>query len=143
MNELLLLLTVIKSCKPYMKKYITTTLNVHEFLLLNNITISIFVLFIFLYNLINKKETYENIKKLNIYQIILIIIFSLLTIGSTFIFSKLEKENIAIINTMLKLFSNIVFLIVGLLLFNQKLTKKQLLGIVFCGIGIYLTSKKN
>ena len=142
MNSLVVLLTLIKSFKPYMKKYITSTLNVHEFLLINNVTVSVLVFFIFLYNLINKNETYENIKNLNIYQIISIIIFSLLTIGSTFIFSKLEKENTTLVNTMLKLFSNIMFIVVGLLLFNEKITKKQLLGIVFCGIGIYLTSKK-
>lgn len=142
MNSLVILLSLMKSFKPYMKKYITSTLNVHEFLLLNNITVSIFVFIMFLYNFMNKNEQYKNIKNLNIYQIILIIIFSLLSIGSTFLFSKVEKENTTIVTTMLKLFSNIMFIIIGLLLFNEKLTKKQLLGIFFCSVGIYLTSKK-
>ena len=142
MNLLIILLTLINSSKPYIKKYISTSLNIHEFLLLNNVSISLFLFISVLYNLTNNKNTYENIKNLNMYQICSIIIFSLLTIGSTFIFSKLNKENTTIVNTIIKLFSNVMVIIIGLFIFNEELTKKQLLGIIFCGIGIYLTNKK-
>jgi uncharacterized membrane protein len=143
MNILILLLTLIKSLKPYIKKYITSTLNVHEFLLVNNIFISLIVFSMFSYNYLNGKQNYQNIKKLNSRQIFFIILFGLTTIVSTFIFSKLENNNTAITNTLIKLFTNIVFIATGFILFNEKLTKKQMIGILFCGIGIYLTSKKN
>lgn len=97
----------------------------------------------FSYNYLNGKQNYQNIKKLNSRQIFFIILFGLTTIVSTFIFSKLENNNTAITNTLIKLFTNIVFIATGFILFNEKLTKKQMIGILFCGIGIYLTSKKN
>ena len=142
MNILILILTLIKSLKPYIKKYITTTLNVHEFLLVNNVFVSLIVFSMFSYNYFNGKETYQNIKKLNKKQVFFLILFALTTIVSTFIFSKFEKDNTAITNTLIKLFTNIMFVITGFILFNEKLTKRQIIGLFFCGIGIYLTSKK-
>jgi uncharacterized membrane protein len=141
MNYLILILTMIKSLKPFMRKYITTTLNIQEFLLVNNIFVSLLIFSIFCYNYFNGYENYKNIKKLDYKQVFLLILFSLLTIGSSFIFSKLENNNTVITNTAIKLFSNVMFLVIGFIMFEEKITYKQLLGLSFCGIGIYLTSK--
>jgi uncharacterized membrane protein len=141
MNYLVLLLTVIKSSKPYLRKYITTTLNIQEFLLVNNVFVSLLVFSMFCYNYFNGYENYKNIKRLDYKQVFLLILFSLLTIGSSFIFSKLENNNTAITNTIIKLFSNVMFLVIGFIMFEEKISYRQLLGLLFCGIGIYLTSK--
>jgi uncharacterized membrane protein len=141
MNYLILILTMIKSLKPFMRKYITTTLNIQEFLLVNNVFVSLLIFSIFCYNYFNGYENYTNIRKLDYKQVILLILFSLLTIGSSFIFAKLENNNTVITNTAIKLFSNVMFLVIGFIMFKEKITYKQLLGLSFCGIGIYLTSK--
>lgn len=144
MNNLILLFTLLKSLKPFMRKYVTTTLNIQEFLLVNNVFVTMIVGCIFGYNYFYGKETYSNIKNLTYYQTGSIILFSLLTIFSTFIFSKLEKDNNTTITSIsVKLFSNILFLIIGVTLFNENITEKQMIGLLFCGIGIYLTSNKN
>lgn len=142
MNYPILLLTLIRSLKPYMRKYITTTLNMHEFLLVNNVLVSLIVFILFCYNYSNGYENYTNIKKLNSKQVMSLMLFSFTTIISSFILTKLENSHTGITNIVIKLFSNIMFLVIGFIIFKEKLTYKQMLGLFFCGIGIYLTSTK-
>jgi len=61
MNYLILILTMIKSLKPFMRKYITTTLNIQEFLLVNNVFVSLLVFSMFCYNYFYVYENYKNI----------------------------------------------------------------------------------
>jgi hypothetical protein len=142
MNNLLLILGIIKSLTPYIKKYLIKQLSFHEFLLINNLFVFFFVFLVSLYYYFYKKDTFENLKNINTNNILLIGFIAFLTVFSSFIFSKLNVSNIGIISVLLKLFTNIIVLILGYILFNEKLSYTQITGILFCLIGIYLTNKK-
>jgi hypothetical protein len=142
MNNLFLILGVIKSLTPYIKKYLIKQLSFHEFLLINNLFIFFFVFLISIYYYFYEKETFENLKNINTNNILLIGFIAFLTVFSSFIFSKLNVSNIGIITLLLKLFTNIIVLMLGYVLFNEKLSYIQFIGILFCLIGIYLTNKK-
>ena len=142
MNNFIIILGLIKSLTPYIKKHLISQLAYHEFLLINNIFVILFVSLISCYHYFYKKETYENLKKLDINNFIIVGILSFLTIFSSYILSKINFNNVGLISTIIKLFSNITVLGLGFLLFNETLSKFQIIGVVFCIIGIYLTNKK-
>lgn len=142
MNNLLLILGIIKSLTPYIKKYYINTMSFHEFLLINNMFTFFFVFLISLYYFFYENETYDNIKNIDKKNLLFIALISFLTICSSFIFSKFNNTNIGALSILLKLFTNIVVLLFGFLLFNEKLSYTQIVGILFCLVGIYLTNKK-
>ena len=142
MNNFIIVLGLIKSITPYIKKHLISQLAYHEFLLINNAFIILFVSLISCYHYFYKKEPYENLKKLDINNFFIVGVLAFLTVFSSYILSKIDFNNVGLINTIIKLFSNITVLGLGFLLFNEKLTKFQIVGIIFCVIGIYLTNKK-
>lgn len=142
MNNFIIILGLIKSMTPYIKKHLISQLTYHEFLLINNVFVILFVSLISCYHYFYKKETYENLKNLDINNFIIVGILAFLTIFSSYILSKIDFNNVGLISTIIKLFSNITVLGLGFLLFNETLSKFQIIGVVFCIIGIYLTNKK-
>lgn len=142
MYNLLFIIGLIKSLTPYIKKYYLNSLSFHEFLLINNLFRIIFVAFISFYYYYYENVSFENIKNIDNKNLLFIAIISFFAILSSFIFSKLDVTNIGSLAILLKLFTNIVVLIFGFLMFNEKLTYNQIIGISFCLVGIYLTNKK-
>ena len=137
MNIFLILFGLIKSFIYYFKTHLINELAYHEFLLINNIFIIIFVLLISSYYYYYKKETYENLKNLDMNKYIIIALLAFLTIFSSYVLSTFDFNNIGLI---IKLFSNIIIMGLIFLVFNKTLTKSQIIGIIFCSIGIYLTN---
>ena len=142
MNNFIIVLGLIKSMTPYIKKHLISQLAYHEFLLINNAFVILFVSLISCYHYFYKKETYENLKKLDINNFFIVGVLASLTIFSSYILSNIEFNNVGLISTTIKLFSHILVLGLGFLLFNETLTKYQIVGVIFCIIGIYLTNKK-
>jgi len=142
MNNFIIILGLIKSMTPYIKKHLISQLAYHEFILINNAFIIFFVSLISCYYYFYKKETYENLKKLDVNNFFIVAVLAFLTVFSSYILSKIDFNNVGLISTIIKLFSNITVLGLGFLLFNEKLTKYQIIGVIFCIIGIYLTNKK-
>lgn len=142
MNNFIVVLGLIKSLTPYIKKHLISQLAYHEFLLINNAFIIFFVSLISCYHYFYKKETYGNLKKLDINNFFVVGVLAFLTICSSYILSKIDFNNVGLVSTIIKLFSNITVLGLGFLLFNETLTKFQIIGVIFSIIGIYLTNKK-
>ena len=145
MINLLLMIGIINSLIPLIKKYLLSQLAFHEFLLINNLFVIILVLIVSLYYFLYKKETFENLKKINKKNLFLIGFIAFITVLSSYILSNINIDNVTNIGTMgivLNLFTNIFILILGFLIFNEQLTNNKILGIMFCLFGIYLTNKK-
>ena len=124
---------------PYMRKHLINNLDYHEYLLINNIFIILYVFIITYYYYYYKKEKYENLKNLEINKYIIIGGLAFLTIFSSYMLSTLKLDNTT---SIIKLISNIVIIGLLSLIFNKILTECQIIGAIFCIIGIYLMNKK-
>ena len=131
---------------PYFRKHILNTLNPREYFYLN--TIFVFVLMIIVFLLFENKESIEqilsNYKKLKHTQFACIFIISFLLVASSLLLYELDKKyNTPLINNiLLKTGSIIVLVVIGIGIFGEKYTIKQIIGILLTVTGIYLVMKK-
>jgi drug/metabolite transporter (DMT)-like permease len=149
MYDIVLGISMIKSVRPYFRKAVLGTLDAHDFLFINTITVFILVLFYFIYLYCFKQDivvkTMKNYKNLSIIQILCIILLSGLTVVSTVLLMEFDKNyNTPLINSLyLKIASVITMLVVGIFLFEEKYDYMQILGFALIIVGIYLFVNKN
>jgi drug/metabolite transporter (DMT)-like permease len=148
MYQHILGITLIKSIRPYFRKNIINTLESHEFLFINTITISVVLFIYFIYKVYFDKniisDTINNCKKLSWIQTGSLIILSCFTIFSSVILIDLDKNyNTPAFNSVLLKSSSFIFLfVVGFLFYKEKYTNMQIYGIVFIIIGLVLFNYK-
>lgn len=143
--------TILKSFTPYFRKHILGTLNSDEFLLLNSLIILSLVLIYFLFKIIfgKQRETLgqiiNNYKKMKYSQIFCVAIISLLTVASSLFIYELDKNhNTPLINNvLLRIFSVIALIIVGIFIFKEEYNWKQIVGIFLAIIGVILIMQKS
>jgi drug/metabolite transporter (DMT)-like permease len=143
MLPLYLFFSSIKSLQFYLQKHIGTKLNVYEYLLMNSIVFFAVSLSILFYNLYHKKENYKNIQKLDTTHFIVLLFISLFSVASIFAFFTLgEYHTIPIFLTISKVMSALLIVAIGYFIFGEKLTFNQIIGIMFCIIGILFLYRK-
>jgi drug/metabolite transporter (DMT)-like permease len=140
-------ITLLKSLNPYFRKHILDTLEGHDLLFINTFFIFLIVFAIFIYKTIfhnSLYDTIENYKNLSNTQILCIFLICALTVGSSILLYELDKNfNTPLLNFMFLKFASVLSLIfVGIFIFKEKYTWKQILGIVLTICGIYLITNK-
>lgn len=130
-------ISVFQHCRPYIKKHITTTLTDCEFLLLNSLLIATIVIY---YGYFHKKENFNNITEMSLFQIMCLTIFAVITVFTSLEVFKLESQNIIATNVLLKSVSFILFIVLGVVMFNEVVTYRQGLGFGLIAFGLYLSS---
>jgi drug/metabolite transporter (DMT)-like permease len=142
-------LSILKSFTPYFRKHILNTLNSHDLLFINTFFISIVVLCIFLYNLFFDKkkpliETFNNYSKLSTTQILSLCVMAFLAVGSSIFIYEFDKNyNTPLINSMfMKIASTISLIFIGVFLFEEKYSWKQIIGVFLTILGIFLIAQK-
>jgi drug/metabolite transporter (DMT)-like permease len=139
---------LLKSIDPYFRKHLLNILNTHDYLYLDTFFIFFAVCCVVVYKYIyNKKdiiETIENYKKLSIYHIIGCFFISGFTVFSALVIYDLDKHhNTPFINsTILKVASMIALAIIGIIIFKEKYSWSQIIGIILTLVGIYLIMNK-
>ena len=139
---------LLRTIDPYFRRHLTSkSLNATDYMYLETFiytfVLIIFIIFNYFYN---KKETFETIKNLQgvkIRDIIFMCITSFFFIYSTLMIYESENKNTAFTNgVFLRGGTLIGILLVGIFFYEEKYTLKQILGIIFSFIGIYLLLNK-
>jgi hypothetical protein len=137
-------ITIFDLLRPYFRKHVLKSLENHEFLLLNTIVILSITITYIVYEFIFDKEflktTFHNCKNLSCWQFLSLFLVSLLTVLSTLLLLELDKKhNTPAVNSIiLKSFSLILLFIVGIIMFNEQYSTKQILGIIVTILGIMI-----
>jgi drug/metabolite transporter (DMT)-like permease len=107
------------------------------------------VLCIFLYKLIFDKtkpiiETFRNYRKLTIMQILSLCVMAFLAVGSSiFIYEFDINYNTPLINSMfIKIASTLSLVVIGIFLFEEKYSWKQIFGVFLTILGVILIAQK-
>uniref|UniRef100_A0A6C0HCK1 EamA domain-containing protein n=1 Tax=viral metagenome TaxID=1070528 RepID=A0A6C0HCK1_9ZZZZ len=142
-------LSILKSFTPYFRKHVLTTLNSHDLLFINTFFIFSIVFLFFLYKLFFDKsnpliETFKNYKSLSLTQVVALFVMAFLAVGSSiFVYEFDKKYNTPLINSMfMRTASTISLILVGIFLFEEKYSWKQIAGVFFTIFGVYLISQK-
>jgi drug/metabolite transporter (DMT)-like permease len=94
----------------------------------------------------NKKETFEsiqNLQKVNIRDVVILLVTSFFFIYSTLMTYENEHSNTAFSNGVLLRGGTLIgILLVGVFFYKEKYTWKQVIGIVLTLVGIYLLLTK-
>jgi drug/metabolite transporter (DMT)-like permease len=142
----LIFATMLKSVRPYVKKYVLHTLDSHDYLFLNTLFIGGIVSTIFIYKLIFDKKiknTFENIKNLSILQLFYFLILAVITVYSTIIFLEFDKNhNTPLINSMItKFISTLSIICISIFIFREKYSFIQIVGVFLTILGIFITTQ--
>jgi len=149
MYSIFLGLAFLNEFRPYFRKYISNSLENHEYFFLNALIIIFIISFYILYLLLNKKTTFSkfisNIYSLSYTEIICVFILALLAVVTGLLIFELDKNyNTPLINSVfLRAISSISLIFIGIFIFNENYKIHQFIGIFLIIFGIYLTSQKN
>jgi drug/metabolite transporter (DMT)-like permease len=142
-------LSILKSFTPYFRKHVLTTLNSHDLLFINTFIIFLIVFVFFLYKLLFDKskpliETFKNYKSLSFSQLGALFVMALLAVSSSIFIYEFDKNyNTPLINSMfMRTASTISLILVGIFMFEEKYSWKQILGVFLTIFGVYFISQK-
>ena len=145
MYHYILGVTFLKSVNPYFRKHLLTTLNTHDLLFINTFFIFIVVTVFFTYKCIIEgpksiRETFNNYSKLTNTQLLSLFIMAFLAVCSSMFLYNLDKHyNTPLLNNLfLRVASVISVVFIGVFLFEEKYTWKQILGMLITFFGVYL-----
>ena len=142
-------ITLIKSLRPYFRKYVLGSLGVFEFFLLNSFMIVFILTVVLLYLILTKEINFQNIcnkyYELSFFQSVCIMIIATFTVCSGMMMLHLDKNyNTPIINKVLvNVFSVILLFVVGIFMFKEKYKFSQFIGLILTILGIYLITNEN
>ena len=150
---LILLSGIVKTFSPYMRKHILTTLESHEYFLLNLIIFLIIIsivtfceyVYIQTHNHVNKKQhsivkLYRNCCKLTTTQKICAMTISLVTICTSIVMFELDKKLFTplINSTIIKVISTFLLVLVSIFIFEEKYKYSQMFGLFLTVVGAVL-----
>ena len=149
MYQYLFGLSILKSFTPYFRKHVLTTLNSHDLLFINTFIIFSIVFVFFLYQLLFDKskpliETFKNYESLTFSQVGALFIMAFLAVGSSIFIYEFDKNyNTPLINSMfMRTASTISLILVGIFMFEEKYSWKQIAGVFLTIFGVLLVSQK-
>jgi len=141
MNTYLIGAGLVNSVKPYCRKHVITSLDAHEFMFLNTLFISFFIICYLIYRKTSISDMYSKYSTLTLTQLISITILSLITVSGTFMRLSMDKnvETSTFANGLLiKGVTSAAVIFIGITFFNEKYTWKTWLAIILIATGIYL-----
>jgi drug/metabolite transporter (DMT)-like permease len=99
-----------------------------------------YIIYKFIFDKDFLKTTFYNCKNLSCWQFFSLFLVSLLTVLSTLLLMELDKKhNTPAVNSIiLKSFSLILLFIVGIIMFKENYSAKQILGIIVTILGIMI-----
>ena len=139
---------VLKTVDPYFRRHLTSkSLNAIDYMYLETFiytfVLIIFVIFNYFYNQKEAIETYKNLQNVKLRDIAFLAITSLFFIYSTRMIYENEHNNSAFLNNVFLRGGTLIgILVVGIFFYEEKYTWKQIVGIIFTIIGIYLLMNK-
>ena len=139
---------ILKTLDPYYRRYLTSdSLNAIDYMYLET-TIYSFVLFLiiifnYFYDKKGSVETFTNLQKIEIKDVCIMCVMSFFFIYSTLIIYQNEHRNSAFLNTIVLRGGTLIgILLFGIFFYQEKYNWKQIIGIIFSFIGIYLLMNK-
>jgi len=120
-------LSFIKTFSPYIRNHIMKGITPWEFMFVNSILIGVIC---FVYTYVHKKEKFSNLWTLTPTQIGAIVLLSTLTVVSGLVYLSMEQDNVLTTNFLWRGIGAAVFVVTGMVLFNERMEWHQLLGIV-------------
>ena len=144
----LFITSFLKTFDPYLRKHILDSLESHEFLFLNTLLVSLFVFSFFLYKILFHDDMFDKLmnKAINLtfLQIIYFMLIAFITVISSIVIIQFDKEyNTPLINSLLlKGFTAVLLLLVGIFIYKENYNIKQIAGIFLTIIGLFLTTCK-
>ena len=134
----LILIIVMTSINPYIKKNITKSMNKTTFIAIT----SIIILFINIFYIYYNNFQLSDLKDVTAKDCSYCVLTSILTIAPSLIYLNLiQKENINYLDPLIKPMGLLVTAIFGIILFKESLCRKQIIGgaIILIGTGIFLS----
>ena len=141
---LLILLIISWTLNPFIKKKVTKFLSPLEYLFVNTFAISFITLLIFFYNLRYNNISSKCLKKLDNSCIFWILFGVLITISSSYILSMLlSKYDAGYIIPHVQPLVIVFTVLIGALIFNEKINFYNILGILCVVCGLLLLNIKS
>ena len=135
MYHIIFTMAALKVFRPYIRKNIFDTITNWEFIFLNSVFIMILSFF---YAYVYKREDIKNICNLTCIQYTAAIFLAVITIVSTLAVFKLQETNIITSTFFVKSVSSIMLLIIGIFIYNEKITPIQMVGICLGTLALFL-----
>lgn len=136
---LLIVLILIFSLNPFMKKTASKNLNSNEYLIINHILLTIVVILYAFYLFYHNKCDRNFYKKMSRKEIIWAILAAVTSIiGALAFITLIQKEEISFILPNIHPIVLILAVIVGYFIFNETMNSGKLLGIIFIVVGAVL-----
>jgi uncharacterized membrane protein len=140
---LLILLILCWTLNPFLKKNGPKQLSSEEYMFFNHLLCTIIILFYFFYLFFNNKCDIACINKISNKELIYSIFAAGITVLSSLLLIKLLKNNDA--SSIIPQVQPAVLLLtilIGYLIFNEKLTKNKVIGGSLIITGIYFINRK-
>jgi drug/metabolite transporter (DMT)-like permease len=135
---------LLKIFDPYYRRHIiSNTLNAKDYIYLESFIyffiLIIFILFDYFYDKKQIIETFNNYKNIKIRDIIILICITIFWVYTSIKLYENEHKNTAFMNSVILRGAPLIgILLVGILIYEEKYTWKQIVGIFFTIIGIFL-----
>lgn len=128
---------------PFFKKTVTKKMKSNEYLIVNHIIISVFILLYFLYlNKYNKCDL-NCIKKLSGYDLFLLSLGAITSIGGTIaIIEAVNLEDVSYIIANVQPMVIVMTALLGYLFLQEKINFERSIGMVFIVIGLVILNNK-
>jgi drug/metabolite transporter (DMT)-like permease len=139
---------LLKTFDPYYRRHLTSdSLNAIDYMYLETFIYSfvliLFVIFKYLYDKKESIETFKNLQKVEIKDVLIMSVMSFFFIYSTLMIYQNEHSNSAFLNTIILRGGTLIgILLIGIFFYKEKYNWKQILGIIFSFLGIYLLMNK-
>ena len=144
-------LTTVGGMRPYFRKHVLDTLDVHDFVFVNSVIIFFFVILYFVYlsmfHNYSLRKTVDRCCSLSLTQITALLLLGVFTIISSLMIFNLDKYfNTPALNFMLlKAFSMIALFIVGVFVFEEVYSMSHIagIGLIIGGVLLILANTMN
>jgi len=139
-------ISVLKSFRPFLTKELVDALSNFEFIILHTLGIAVILCVLFLYEaVVNQShgKIVRNLLSLNQYQLSCVTMLSILTVISSLITLEAYRYMISAmgLTMMLKGLSVAMVVIIGALVFGEKYTEINLLGVFLIVLGIIFVNR--
>mgnify|MGYP005646320547 CR=1 FL=1 len=135
----LILIVVMTSINPYIKKNITKSMNKITFIAVT----SIIILFINIFYVYYNNFKLSDLKTITSKDCSYCVLTSILSIAPSLIYLNLiQKENINFLEPLIKPLGLLITALFGIILFKENMCKKQIIGGLIILIGTYIFLNK-
>lgn len=146
MNLVFIYIFIVVLCwtlNPFIKKRVLNKLNANEYLIVNHMIVTLFILLYFYYIFKNNKCDINCLKKLDKYDLLLIIIGGVTTIlGSFLLMNLINNTDVSYAIAHIQPIVISLTIILGFVFFNEKITYSKVIGIILVITGLIIINSK-